>query len=479
MGLLRFRRRWQEEGGGRELLALALPLILSNSFMTLQIAIDRVLLTKHSSAAVGAAMAAVLFYWTPFTLLQCTANYATTFVAQYIGAGRPQRVGPAVWQSLYFSVVTGVAFLAFVPLAGPMFAAVGHEMPLPELEAVYFRCMCFAALPMVLVAAASSFFTGRGDSWTVLLINAVGMVANAVLDYAWITGNWGFPAWGIAGAGWATVVGSWVSAVLALVLFFRRRYRAEFHTLSGWRIEWPLFGRLMWFGLPNGLQWCLEGLAFSVFMILIGLLGKAELAASSIAFTINMVAFLPMLGIGQAIAVLVGQRLGQDRPELAERSTWTGFGIAWTYMAAVAVLYVLLPELFLAFFQSQEAPEEWSAVAGMVVVLLRFIAVYSLFDSMNLVFSFALRGAGDTRFVTLLSLLLSWPIMVLPTWVAWHNRWGLYWPWAFASVYVIALALAFLLRFRTGLWKSMRVIEPEVIPETLSPALEAEAIRAP
>lgn len=477
MGRTSFQRRWQEDGGSRELLRLALPLILSNSFMTLQIAIDRVLLTQDSSAAVGAAMAAVLFFWTPFTLLQCTAGYATTFVAQYIGAGRPQRVGPAVWQSLYFSVVMGLAFLAFIPLAGPMFAAVGHEAPLPELEAAYFRCMCFAALPMVLVAAASSFFTGRGDSWTVLLINAVGMLVNAVLDYAWIAGHWGFPAWGIAGAGWATVVGSWVSAVLALGLFFRRRYRAEFHTLSGWRIEWPLFGRLMLFGLPNGFQWCLEGLAFSVFMILIGLLGKAELAASSIAFTINMVAFLPMLGIGQAIAVLVGQRLGQDRPELAERSTWTGFGVAWTYMAVVAVLYVLLPEVFLAFFQSQGEPDEWPTVAGMVVILLRFVAVYSLFDSMNLVFSFALRGAGDTRFVTVVSLVLSWPLMVLPTWVAWRHGWGLFWPWGFASVYVIALAVAFLLRFRTGLWKSMRVIEPEVIPDSLPSGLEAEPIR--
>jgi MATE family multidrug resistance protein len=82
-----------------------------------------------------------------------------------------------------------------------------------------------------------------------------------------------------------------------------------------------------------------------------------------------------------------------------------------------------------------------------------------LFDSMNLVFSFALRGAGDTRFVTAVAAVMSWPVMVLPTWAAWQYGWGLYWCWAFASLYIILLALTFLARFRQGKWQAMRVIE--------------------
>jgi MATE family multidrug resistance protein len=79
---------------------------------------------------------------------------------------------------------------------------------------------------------------------------------------------------------------------------------------------------------------------------------------------------------------------------------------------------------------------------------------------MNAVFSFALRGAGDTHFVSAVSLGISWPIMVVPTWLAWYYGWGIYWAWSFASAYVISVALVFLLRFRQGKWKSMRVIEP-------------------
>ena len=93
MGRTAWMQRWHGEGGARELLQLAWPLILGNSFWTIQIALDRVLLSRASSELVGAAMAAALLFWTPITFLQYTANYATTFVAQYTGAGQPHRVG--------------------------------------------------------------------------------------------------------------------------------------------------------------------------------------------------------------------------------------------------------------------------------------------------------------------------------------------------------------------------------------------------
>src|SRR5262249_25066353 len=134
---VRWRQRWSQEGGGRELLRLAIPLILSSSFMTLQITIDRALLSRAGSDAVAASMPAAVLYWTFLTLLQNTANYATTFVAQYTGAERPHRVGPAVWQALYFSVVAGVAFLGLLPLAEPLFRLGGHSASIQALDGTY------------------------------------------------------------------------------------------------------------------------------------------------------------------------------------------------------------------------------------------------------------------------------------------------------------------------------------------------------
>ncbi len=446
-------------GGVSELLRLAWPLIVTNSFFTLQIFIDRILLSHASSTAVGAGMVATMLFWAPMTLVQWTANYATTFVAQYVGARQNRRVGPVVWQSLYFSIGGGVVFMLLAPFADYLVTAAQHSHELQALEVVYLRCLCFAALPSLLTASACSFFAGRGASRIVMLINTTGLVVNGVSAYALIFGAWGLPAWGIAGAGIATVLGSSVSAVVALTLLFRRQNEAEYATLSGWRFEPALFLRLMRYGLPNGLFAGLDTLGWTAFVTLVGGLGTVELAATTIAFTLNLLTFLPIMGIGQAVEILVGQRLGEDRPDLAERSTWQGLRVAMLFAAAVTFLYLLLPGPLADLFQSSGEPETWAQVRPLVQPLLWFVCAYCIFDGMNLVFSFALRGAGDTRFVTGVAVSLSWPVMVLPTWVACSWRTSLFWPWTFASVYIFMLASVFFLRFRQGRWKSMRVIE--------------------
>jgi MATE family multidrug resistance protein len=438
---------------------LAWPLILSNSCWTLQIVLDRVLLSRSSGEAVGAGISGAVLFWTPLCLLQYTANYATTFVAQYTGAGRPHRVGPVVGQALWFAVLSGLAFLLLIPVAGPLVALGGHTPHLQELETTYLRILCLSGLPTLITAAGCSFFAGRGDSRAVLLVNATGLCINGLCAYLLIFGQLGLPEMGIAGAGWAAVVGTSSSAVLVLCLLLRKRYREEFGNGAGWGFDRALFGRLMKFGLPNGIGAALDGVAWGCFLLLVGRLGEVELAVTSIVATLNLIAILPMFGVAQAVEVLMGQRLGEDRPDLAARSTWTGLGITAGFTVVVALAYVCIPELLARPFQSQHGTVSWEDVRLQVPILLNFVAVYCLFDCANLIFSFALRGAGDTRFVTVVALVLAWPVMILPTWASWAYGWGLNWAWAAASAYVIALALVFLARFLQGHWRMMRVIE--------------------
>lgn len=452
------------DGSGiRTLLALAWPLIVSNSFTTVQVTIDRLFLSWYDPDTSTAAVAAVMVFWLPFVLLWATAGYVGTFVAQYSGAGRPHRVGPAVWQGMYFAVVTGLLFLAALPVAAPLFAEIGHSAKIQLLETQFFRCLCWYALPALITAVASAYFAGRGQSVTVIYINAIGMVVTAGLDYVLIFGRFGAPQLGIVGAGWATVAGAWASAALGVALLVGRRHRREHATLSGWRFDRPLFWRVMRYGVPSGIHWALDIAAFNAFVILVGQFGDDDLGGTALVITINSVAFIPMIGVGQAVTILVGKSLGEDRPDWAERMTWLGLAVAGGYMLVVSVLYVTAPSLWIAPFQGDNDPAKWQPIADKVAVLLWFVAVYSLFDAANIVLSFGLRGAGDTVFVSFIALILPWPVMVIPTWLAVEFGWGLYWAWAFASAYICLQALCFLIRFRTGKWKHMRVIEPVVI----------------
>lgn len=229
---------------------------------------------------------------------------------------------------------------------------------------------------------------------------------------------------------------------------------------AGWGFEPALFTRLVRFGLPNGMQFFLDMIGFSIFVLFMGRLGAEPLAAISIAMSISTLAFLPMIGVGIAISVLVGQSLGRDRVDLAERSVYSGAHIALIYMATAATLFVLVPDIFLRLFAAQGDAERFTDIRPIAIVALRFVAVFSLFDTLNIVFSSALKGAGDTRYIMFVALIVTSVALVLPSYVALVLfGTGILAGWNILTVYIIILGFAFYYRYRGGKWKSMRVIE--------------------
>lgn len=444
----------------KAIIKIAWPLIIANSFWNIQLTVDRMFLGNYSTEALGAAMAVMGVFWTPMALLQQTAGYVMTFVAQYFGAGEHKKIGSAVWQSLYLSVVGGLLFLLLIPLADEIFVWINHSPVMQSLEIDYFKAVCLSALPTALVAAVSGFFTGLGNTKIIMWINGVGVLANILFDYLLIFGNWGFPALGVAGAGYATALAAVCSAIFGLYLVFQKKNQKIYGTLSGWKLDLDLSKRFIKYGLPSGMQWALEGLAFTVFLIFIGRMtnGDAALASSSIVVTIMMLAILPALGVAQAVSVMVGQHLGNEKPDLAEEFTWSGVQVSAMYISLMGLSFVLFPQFYLSWFHNPKNAELWGQVSVLAPHLLFFVALFTNFDSLNLNFSFALKGAGDTRFVSLVALMVPWPLMVIPTW--WVKDWdgAVYYAWGAATIFGITQAMIFLFRFKGGRWKKMSVI---------------------
>jgi MATE family multidrug resistance protein len=369
-------------------------------------------------------------------------------------------IGQALWQAIYISIIGGLLFLLFIPLSPYLFRLIGHAEHLRHLESEYFSALCYSALPTALVAVASSFFTGLGRTKTIILINMVGLLANVVLDYLLIFGNLGFPRLGVAGAGLATSLAAWAGALFGFALVMRQKHEAVYRIFSAWRLNFDLMKRYVKYGLPSGLQWALEGLAFTCFLIIVGHMenGEASLASSGIVVTVMMLAILPTMGIAQAVAVEVGQCLGDKNPDKAEAAAWSGMQIALMYIVTMGASFALFPHFYLNWFATEDQGPVWQNVSVMVPQLLLFVACFVSFDSMNLIFSFTLKGAGDTRFVSLIALLLPWPLMVLPTYLMQKWTGAIYWSWGAASIFITIQALIFTWRFRQGKWKSMSVI---------------------
>jgi MATE family multidrug resistance protein len=245
-------------------------------------------------------------------------------------------------------------------------------------------------------------------------------------------------------------------------LIVRPRYFERFGIRNLRRFDRALMWRLFRFGGPSALQMTVTVGAFAVFIMIVGQLGPDAMAATTLAFNVETLAWVPMLGLGMAISTLVGQQLGADRPKLAARATWTGFVISLIYMGSMAVLFLSIPHLLLFGHRAGADPVQFAALEATTVVLLRFVAAYCLLDAMNLIFCSAIKGAGDTMFV-LLTTIIAAPLPVVAAWagIQWGGL-GLYWCWTVVTVWVWCLGVAYLLRFLQGKWREMRVIESEL-----------------
>lgn len=456
-----------QQGVYRPLLLLAFPLVISNSFSTVQITIDRIFLGQLNPDYPAASLSAVMLYWVPYSLLYATAGYISTFVSQYIGSGRPHRAGAALWQGLYFALVFGLVGIAIAPFSRSIVSVLDHRPELSSLEADYFYCLSWFTLPGLITSVVTGFLSGRKNTQAVIVVSGVGTIVHAVAAYLLVFGHFGCPQLGVAGAGWASVLGAWASALVGLGLVFQRQYEIENATRSYWRYEHQLMRRLLIYGLPAGAQWAMDVAAFNGFLVMADWFGENALAAATVAISINNFAFIPMLGVGQAVSVLVGQYLGGNDDRQAAKASWAGMKLAIGYTLIWALMYLFLPDLLINQFTTDEIAmnARVEEIKAMTRVLLLFVVGYSVFDAINIVMGFALRGAGDTLFVSVVSLTLAWPIMVGGTYLAYRLNWGFYASWWAATLYIFSLAMLIVLRFLMGKWRTMRVTEPG-LPET-------------
>jgi MATE family multidrug resistance protein len=455
-------------GSLNELLRVSVPLIISYSATALMHVVDRMYLSWYSVDSMAASLPAGVVHWNLASLAIGTVTYATAFIGQYVGAGDLKRVGPVMWQSVYMALIGGILMICLIPLAGPTFAAFGHHADIQPLEVRYFTILALGTPALLMSSALSCFYSGRGHTTMVMVANVFATLMNVVLDYVLIFGKAGFPELGIDGAAIATSLSFASIAVIYIVHMYWTERNSEYCLWSGWRFDRQLFGRLFKFGFPSGVQQFLDIACWTIFVQLVGRLGKPELAATGLVFNLNSLTFVPMLGLGIAVTALVGQRIGDARPHLAVRTTWLAFGVGMIYNLVYVILYLFAPHAILAPYGiAGDQPE----VAALVVQLLRFVAFYSVFDATAVIFSAAIRGAGDTRFAMYLSVTLGMLLLVLPTAVAvQYGSAGFFTSWYAVVAFLFALAIGFVLRFQQGKWKSMRVIEHTAADPDFEPA---------
>ena len=435
------------------LLKLAIPMILSTSAISLMQIIDAIVLSRHSSGAVAAigpsGLAVILFQGFLFG----TAGYAGTFVAHNHGRSDTQGVRASTWLGIYTALASGfVALVVAWPIAQLFFIA-GHDHLVATYERDYFWiCMAGSIFP-VLGSALAGWLSGIGRPAIVTVVTFISFLANAILAWGLVLGEWGLPRMGINGAALATVAAQAIAVILYAVLFAKSGGFSD--KLARLTKCVDLF-RFLKLAMPMGLRISGELAAWTLFLLVVGRLGTVELAASSIAFRINGLAFFPALGLGQAAGILVGYARGSGRDCDIPAIGWQSLMVCEFWMLAMAILFAVASEPLVSIFAGKGYDGVQIVATGSL--LMKFVAFYCIFDAANVVIGSILASAGDTLWIARTFFICSCVFLVVLWLIDWYVP-SLVAEWSLATLFVFATAVIWALRFHAGVWKKMQVIK--------------------
>jgi MATE family multidrug resistance protein len=287
--------------------------------------------------------------------------------------------------------------------------------------------------------------------------SVVAMALNVAGNWLLIDGRLGAPALGVAGAAWASALSTGAAFLGLLAVFVREGRR-----LGTGRLRAAELWRLVRFGVPSGLNWFLEFLAFAFFLnFVVGGLGTVSTAAFTAVINVNSAAFMPAFAVASAGAILVGQAIGASRKDDAAALVGTAFAVAAAWQGLVGLVYLAAPDLVMASFARDPATAREFLEAGRRMLLLS--VSWQLFDAGASVLAEALRAAGDTFFTMWARVAIAWAFFAPGSWISVRVLGGgdaAAVGWLVA--YLALLALVLLLRFRSGAWRRIVLVEPSL-----------------
>ncbi len=443
----------------RSLLRLAWPIVVSRSSQAVIGLCDALMVARLGETALAASTTGALNTLVLLILPMGICFIVSSFSSQLYGRGDPVGARRYGFYGLAVAAVTQVVILAMLPFLGAVLQRAGSFEPavLTSLTA-YMSFRLLGGGAVVGFEALSNYYGGLGNTQLPMRVSLLMMVANVGFNAVLIFGLLGMPALGITGA----AVGSAMSAVLGfgimLGLFVRdgRRLGTVVPTLYATELR-----RMVRFGLPAGFNWFFEFMAFILFVnVIVADLGTTTLAAFMTAMELNSVSFMPAFGLTSAGAILVGQRIGAKDLDAVPGVVRRTFAVTGVWMTIVSVVYLALPRTIFSLFVSERGPgaDELLATGAFVVMCS---ASWQLCDAAATTLAEALRAAGDTDFTLIARLAIGWLLFVPGSYVTVRVLdMGIGVAVAWLVIYLGLLAVVLFIRFRTGVWRRIELIDP-------------------
>lgn len=389
----------------REMARIAAPIVFVSVGIQLMGVVDALMVGRLGGYAI-ASVALGNFYFFNISIFGIGLLYAIDpVVAQAVGAGDEAGVARGVQRGMVLAIALSVLIMLALSPGEWVLSALQQPAEVIEPTAMYSRRRLLGVLPFLLFNVWRQTLQAMGPVRPIVIAVIAANAVNALANYALIYGNFGLPAMGVVGAGWATAISQWGMALALLALAWPLLRTS----VRPWRADvwhWTPLRKMIGLGIPIGTQWFFEAFAFGITTIFMGWMGTASLAGHEIALNMAALTFMVPLGFSGAAAAVVGRAIGRGDVTTARRDAAAAIACAVAFMCCSAAVFIAVPT-FLATRYTQDA-----ATIAVAVSLIPIAGVFQVFDGTQAVTSGVLRGTGDTRIPAILHMVAFWGVGV-------------------------------------------------------------------
>lgn len=437
----------------KNVISIAWPAVTELFLISLFGAIDMIMVGRLGAAAITSIGLTNQPIFLIMAVFQALNIGGIAVVSRSIGSKNHEEANSA---TRHLIVIT--ALLSVILVTPAILSAVGiYRFMGADGEVVvtginYFRIALLGIIVQNLSLSIAAVLRGSGDTKTPMIINVASNVANVIMNYLLIFGKLGLPALGVTGAGVATFLSRGLSFIILLVLICRGKGIIKLSIRKCLQWNGKMMRKLVRIGIPSAMEQFVLRSGNLIFVRVVAGLGTVVYAAHQVSLSILSMSFTTGMAFGMAASTLIGQSLGAEKRSLAEEYGKEVRYLGSIVSTAIGVVFFIFSRQIVGLFSND--PD----VISNASFVLKMIAFIQPFQSSQLIYAGALRGAGDTKWPLYSTLAGIWGIRITMAFifVKFFNL-GLRGAWLAICIDQIIRYIILYWRFKTGKWKYINV----------------------
>ena len=375
---------------------------------------DNIMVGQLGAAELAAVSLGNSFFFIAMSLGIGFATAITPLVAEADAANIKSDVRNALKHGLILCIALGIILLLAMFFSIPLMLKMNQPQDVVELAMPYLQIIAISIIPLVIFEAMKRFSDGLSNTKYPMYATIFANILNVILNYLLIFGTYGFPKLGIVGAGIGTLISRIMMVILLWLIFINKQKFKTFITeLNFFKTKKRVFKKIIDLGLPSALQMFFEVGIFTAAIWLSGILGKNFQAANQIAFNLSAMTFMVGVGLSVAAMVRVGNQRGFDDYLSLRRIAFSIFILTIIIEIVFAFLFLILKDWLPTLYLETENISKLAENTEVIMIaskLLIIVALFQIFDGLQVVILGALRGMQDVKIPTIITLISYWLI---------------------------------------------------------------------